>query len=323
MQETLPPADNPTPTDPAPVSDALPNENVPSAPAEVEAEVKVEPDNEKVAAGAAVDPTAAPTERPTESPTETKIDTSADTTTPEADHAAPKPAALPPVPDLAPAACAALLAQHFPALFGKGVFLPIKLRIQADIQARVPGVFNKKTLSIFLHRHTTGTAYIKALVKATQRFDLEGQPDGEIAAEHHEAAVAELARRREIVDGRRAQERETQRAKQQDERNAARKAQQAREAAQHSAEHEARRERAALLRAFESSTLTRANFCALKGIPEDTLDARLDQAWHEREARAHEAPPRPTVAQRRPEERSARGEREGRGDRHERGRSRG
>ena len=209
--------------------------------------------------------------------------------------ARPKPTPAPPIPDLAPAACAALLVEHFPALFGKGVVLPIKLRIQADIQTRVPGVFNRKSLSIFLHRHTTGTAYIKALVNATQRFDLDGQPAGEVAAEHREAATAELARRREIVDGRRAQEREAQRARHNEQRNAARKEQQAREAAQHSAENEARRERAALLRAFESSTLTRANFCALKGIAEDTLEARLDQAWHEREARAHQPPPPPQM----------------------------
>jgi hypothetical protein len=52
------------------------------------------------------------------------------------------------------------------------------------------------------------------------------------------------------------------------------------------AENEARRNRAALLRAFDSSTLTRANFCALKGLTETTLETQLAQA------RA-EAPPRP------------------------------
>lgn len=52
------------------------------------------------------------------------------------------------------------------------------------------------------------------------------------------------------------------------------------------AENEARRSRAALLRAFDGSTLTRANFCVLKGISEAVLEAQLAQA------RA-EAPPRP------------------------------
>jgi ProP effector len=127
----------------------------------------------------------------------------------DADASAPKTAAI---PDLSPAACAALLAERFPALFGVGHALPIKLRIQADIQARAPGVFNKKSLSIFLHRHTTSTAYIKALVNSPQRIDLDGQPAGEIAQEHKDAGVVELQRRQAIVQARRVAEREAQRA---------------------------------------------------------------------------------------------------------------
>jgi hypothetical protein len=63
------------------------------------------------------------------------------------------------------------------------------------------------------------------------------------------------------------------------------------------AELEARRERAALLRAYETSTLTRANFCVLKRIPEAELEARLVQARQEREARG----PDPRQAERRDE----------------------
>jgi ProP effector len=44
----------------------------------------------------------------------------------------------------------------------------------------------------------------------------------------------------------------------------------------------AQRERALLLRAFESSPLSKANFCALKRISETELDALLDQARAER-----------------------------------------
>jgi hypothetical protein len=43
----------------------------------------------------------------------------------------------------------------------------------------------------------------------------------------------------------------------------------------------ARRERALLLRAYESSTLSRANFCALKRIAPEQLDALLEQARSE------------------------------------------
>jgi hypothetical protein len=44
----------------------------------------------------------------------------------------------------------------------------------------------------------------------------------------------------------------------------------------------AQRERALLLRSFESSPLSKANFCALKRISEAELDAALAQARAER-----------------------------------------
>ena len=43
----------------------------------------------------------------------------------------------------------------------------------------------------------------------------------------------------------------------------------------------ARRERAALLRAFDSSPLTKANFCALKRMPPAELDVQLARARKE------------------------------------------
>lgn len=84
----------------------------------------------------------------------------------------------------------------------------MKLRIQTDIQQRAPGIFSRKALSLFLHRHTTSTAYIRALLAAAQRFDLDGQPAGEISEEHRAAAVTEMERRKAIVQERRAAERQ-------------------------------------------------------------------------------------------------------------------
>jgi sRNA-binding protein len=211
-------------------------------------------------------------------------------TTPQ--EPAPEPAPAPVAalaPELSPAACAALLAERFPALFGAGRALPIKLRIQADIQARAPGVFSRKSLSIFLHRHTTTTAYLKALVHATQRCDLDGAAAGEVSEEHRLAAGEELERRRGIAMARRAAEQDAQRAAAAAEREKARQ-EQAALAAQHAAENEGRRERATLLRAYETSTLTRANFCALKGLAEAALEAQLQLA---REERAQRPPPPP------------------------------
>jgi ProP effector len=172
----------------------------------------------------------------------------------------PDAPAAPPVAqakvDLSPAACAERLRALFPALFA-GPAKPIKLRIQADIQARAPGEFTKATLSAFLRRHTGSTGYLIALTKAPQRLDLDGQPAGEISAEHRQAAIDELARRRQVQEQRRH------------------------------AEEDQRRERAQLLRAFRSTTLTKENFCALKGMAPEALDAALALAEQE----AQQAPP--------------------------------
>lgn len=186
-----------------------------------------------------------------------------------------KPAALPD--------CAAELKQRFPALFGGGP-KPLKLRIQADIQERAPGVFSKQALSAFFRRYTGGTGYLIAMTKSPHRFDLDGNPAGEISEEHRQVASEELARRRELHQS---------------------KVDQA---------EEGRRNRAALLRDFETTTLTPANFCALKGIAPQALEALLATARKERAERPQHAPgPRPDRrppphAQRRPQ-RPERGER--------------
>lgn len=160
------------------------------------------------------------------------------------------PSALPPVAsEIAPAAVMQQLKTLFPALFSGAK--PLKLRIQADIQERAPGQFTKQQLSAALRRLTGSTAYLIALSKATHRYDLDGAAAGELADEHRQAAIAELARRRGLQQERREQELQQ------------------------------RRERAGLLRAYESTTLTRANFCALKGVAESDLDALLAQARQE------------------------------------------
>jgi ProP effector len=299
-----------------------------------------------------------------------------------ADAAAPaqaEAAAAPVVPELSPAACAAALAERFPALFAVAPPLPIKLRIQADIQERAPGVFSRKSLSLFLHRHTTSTAYIRALVQAQTRFDLDGQPAGEIATEHREAAVLELERRKAIVMAKRQAERAAMRPAQppggpvaegearpprpprpprrdgppradqaqgartapgprpersdhapRPERHARpprpgmpmqsrpdrpgrsegppreprpmqppRAAEPPRDTTPPGPDAEARRSRALLLRAYETSTISRANFCVLKRLTEAELEAQLQQARAERGEHMPAAAPRADARPRR------------------------
>ncbi|XVJ70235.1 MAG: prop effector ProQ [Rhizobacter sp.] len=174
---------------------------------------------------------------------------------------------------MSPAQCGDRLRALFPALFS-GAVKPLKLRIQVDIQARAPGVFSKQVLSAFFRRHTGSTSYLIAVSKAPHRVDLDGQPAGEVNGEHKQAALEELARRRANNDARRQQE------------------------------EQARLKRASLLRSFQNTTLTRANFCALNGLPEEALDAVLAQA--EQEAKEAAMRPGPQHRGPRPPERSAR-----------------
>jgi hypothetical protein len=177
-------------------------------------------------------------------------------TAPDTDLAAPPAEPSRAAEPMSLEACAAQLKQLFPALF-RGSPKPIKLRIQADIQQRAPGQFTKQVLSAFLRRFTSSTSYLIALSNATQRFDLDGQPAGDVSEEHRQAAQQELARRRANQQARRDQE------------------------------VNERRERAALLRDFETTRLTTPNFCALKGIEPEALDGLLALARKE----AAEAPP--------------------------------
>jgi len=125
----------------------------------------------------------------------------------EVPDAAPDDAAAPAAGVLGPAEVAARLGQHFPALFGPGVVKPIKLRVHVDIQQRAPGLLSRKSLSNFLHRLTMSTPYLKAMVAAEHRVDLDGAPAGEIDDEHREAARQELERRREVSMARRRAQR--------------------------------------------------------------------------------------------------------------------
>lgn len=181
----------------------------------------------------------------------------------------------PPDPEHHPAAadCAEQLRQRFPALFA-GAPKPLKLRIQADIQQRAPGVFTKAALSAFLRRHTGRTGYLIALTRAPHRFDLDGAAAGEICAEHRQAALDELARRRAASALREDEQREQQ------------------------------RRRAELLHAFETTTLSLTNFCALKGVTQDELPALLEQARREAEQRPAAPPPKQQLGRPAPRQRA-------------------
>lgn len=161
-----------------------------------------------------------------------------------AQHTAPAIAAL------SPAACAEQLKQLFPALFA-GAPKPLKLRIHVDIQERASGRFSKQALTAFFRRYTGSTSYLLAIVRGRARFDLDGKPAGEVTDENRQAASDELDRRGVQRQSRRE------------------------------IEEQQRRNRAGLLFDYERTTLTRANFCVLKGVANDELDGLLAIAREE------------------------------------------
>ncbi len=182
------------------------------------------------------------------------------------DEPAQDAAAATAAPPMTPAECAQQLKALFPALFG-GAAKPLKLRIQTDIQQRAPGVFTRRALSAFLHRHTGSTGYLMAITRVGQRFDLDGNAVEAVNDEHRAAAAAELTRRRASQDAQRALEQD-----------------------QRALEQTQRRNRAGLLRDFQTTTLTRANFCVLKVVDPAELDALLDRARREFEEDAQQRP---------------------------------
>jgi sRNA-binding protein len=193
---------------------------------------------------------------------------------PAADVAIESPAAAAAAPESLPAAdaaaepqpagktaqedCGPQLKKLYPALFSNPP-KPLKLRIQADIQARSPGLFTKPQLSAFLRRYTGSHGYLNAIVKATHRFDLDGNPGDELSDEHRVAATEELTRRRANTQARVA------------------------------LESEQRVNRATLLTEFEVNTLPAAEFAAAKGVPEAELEPLIARARKE----ALEPPPAP------------------------------
>ena len=178
---------------------------------------------------------------------------------------------------VSPQVCLAELRARFPALFAAPGVLPVKLRIHADIQARAPGVFSRRSLGAVLARYTTSTAYLKALVKSPQRFDLDGQPAGDIAPEHRQAAQEELAKRLHR-SAKPPAKRSPQAPRPQ-------RAPHAPRAAGHSKAHPASGQEAPqtdhavleLARAYQSSALSKANFCTLKGVSQAQLEAALSE----------------------------------------------
>jgi ProP effector len=71
---------------------------------------------------------------------------------------------------------------------------PLAIGIHKTIKARLPDL-GEGALRFALKQHTASTKYLKAISSGSQRFDLDGNPAGEITAEQRQQALDALKER--------------------------------------------------------------------------------------------------------------------------------
>jgi ProP effector len=83
---------------------------------------------------------------------------------------------------------------------------PLALGIHKVLLERTPDL-TKEQVRVALKIHTGSTRYLKALAHATERFDLDGQPAGEVTAEQREQAQTQLKERfKKVAERKQAEE---------------------------------------------------------------------------------------------------------------------
>jgi len=88
------------------------------------------------------------------------------------------------------------LAALYPQLFG-AQFLPLKRGIFQDLMEAHPEQFEREALKQALGIHTRSTRYLQCVAAGQPRHDLQGQPVEAMAPEHVHQALLEVYRRRQ------------------------------------------------------------------------------------------------------------------------------
>lgn len=71
---------------------------------------------------------------------------------------------------------------------------PLAIGIHKAIKVRLPDI-NEGSLRIALKGYTASTKYLKAIANGKQRFDLDGNPGGEITTEQRQQAMETIKER--------------------------------------------------------------------------------------------------------------------------------
>jgi len=88
------------------------------------------------------------------------------------------------------------LFELYPGLFGAR-FLPLKLGVFQELLALHPEAFKREDLKVALGLHARSTRYLESVAAGNPRHDLQGQPVEPVAPEHVHHAIVELFRRRQ------------------------------------------------------------------------------------------------------------------------------
>jgi ProP effector len=143
------------------------------------------------------------------------------------------------------------LAGFYPHLFGE-VFLPLKRGIFHDLMAAHPEALQREALKEALGLHTRSTRYLTGVAAGQPRHDLQGQPVEPMAPEHVYQALLEVFRRRQV----------------------------------RSDEDLRPRLRDRIVKAFEASGLSRADYAELVRSRDEAANALLDEALAEAATRS-------------------------------------
>lgn len=88
------------------------------------------------------------------------------------------------------------LFELYPKMFGAR-FLPLKLGVFQDLLAQHPDEFKREDLKIALGLHARSMRYLESVATGLPRHDLQGEPVEPVAPEHVHHAIMEVFRRRQ------------------------------------------------------------------------------------------------------------------------------
>ncbi|HQZ01689.1 MAG TPA: ProQ/FINO family protein [Thauera sp.] len=132
--------------------------------------------------------------------------TEKDSISAESPASAPATEAAVPRQRIEPRALLQRLQKEFPAFRD---CKPLALKIDAAIAERLPDI-DRKSLRAAMRMHTASTRYLKAIERSQERFDLDGQPAGEVTEEQRTHASTTLKERFAAVAKQQKEKREAE-----------------------------------------------------------------------------------------------------------------